>query len=159
MMARKGLVPAVLAGALLALPAWAECKVDRVTLRGDFGQVAFTVEIADEDHEQATGLMHRPSMPRFSGMLFDFQTPGPRNFWMENTLIPLDMLFIDPAGVVQHIHPMAVPLDRTPISSVSRDIRYVLEINGGMAERLGLAPGVQMQHPSVAPEAAVWPCE
>ncbi len=158
MMRVSGLV-ALLVGGLAALPALAQCSVDKVALRGPFGQVAFSVEIADDDSERAVGLMHRPSMPRFSGMLFDFHSPGPRSFWMENTLIPLDMLFIDETGVVRHIHHRARPLDRTPIHSGSDDIRYVLEINGGMAETLRLQPGIEMQHPSVPADRAVWACQ
>lgn len=153
------LLAAVLAAGLVASAATAECSPDKVNLRGAFGQAAFTVEIADDDAERALGLMHRPSMPRFSGMLFDFQEPGSRSFWMENTLIPLDMLFINEAGVVRHIHHRARPLDRTPISGGSADIRFVLEINGGMAERLRLQPGIEMQHPAVPAEQAAWPCD
>lgn len=158
-MTRAGWLSSVVAGALLAGPALAECSQDKVHLRGPFGQVAFTVEIADEPAGQALGLMHRPSMPRFSGMLFDFHGPGSRSFWMENTLIPLDMLFIDETGVVRHIHHRARPLDRTPISGGSDAIRYVLEINGGMAETLRLMPGIEMQHLSVPADRAVWPCQ
>lgn len=158
-MMRETVVAALLAGGLAAGPALAACSVDKVNLRGPFGQVAFSVEIADEPAEQSLGLMHRPSMPRFSGMLFDFHGPGTRNFWMENTLIPLDMLFIDETGVVRHIHHRAVPLDRTPIPGGSDDIRYVLEINGGMAETLRLMPGIEMQHPSVPADRAVWACD
>lgn len=158
-MVRWNMLPALLAGGLGATAAMADCVETKVNLRGPFGQASFTVEIADDDAERALGLMHRASMPRFSGMLFDFQGPGARNFWMENTLIPLDMLFIDETGVVRHIHHRARPLDRTPISGGSNDIRYVLEINGGMAETLRLMPGIEMQHPSIPDERAVWACQ
>ena len=136
----------------------ATCSEDRISLRGPRGQAAFTVEIADDYQARALGLMHRESMPRFSGMLFVFDTPQRAVFWMENTLIPLDMLFIDAQGVVQTVHENAIPMDRTPIDG-GFGIQYVLEINGGMAGRLGLEPGVEVRHPAIAQETAAWPCE
>lgn len=151
------LVSAGLMTALSIAPAIADCVPDRVTLRSDAGQVSFTVEIADTDGERAQGLMHRESMPRFSGMLFVFDHPHRSVFWMENTLIPLDMLFIDPQGVVQHIHENAIPLDRTPIDG-GPGIQYVLEINGGMALMLGLEPGAELRHPAIDQENAAWSC-
>lgn len=139
-------------------PALADCVETRVTLRSDGGQAAFTVEVADDDDERSLGLMHRESMPRFSGMLFDFESPQRAVFWMENTLIPLDMLFIDQHGTVQRIHENAIPLDRTAIDG-GDGIRFVLEINGGMASMLGIEEGAQMRHPRVPQASAVWACE
>lgn len=148
--------------ALAAMPALAAdtaCRDDRVDLRGPWGQTAFTVEVVDTDETRAQGLMHRESMPRFSGMLFAFDPPpGRAVFWMENTLIPLDMLFLDEAGRVTHIHHDARPLDRTPIHG-GEAVMYVLEINGGMARRLGIAVGSDLRHPRIDPALAVWPCE
>lgn len=142
-----------LAGAASA----AECSEGRVQIRGDFGSAAFTVDIADTDAERAQGLMHVPSMPRFNGMLFVFERPQRAVFWMENTLIALDMLFVDEAGVVQTVHENAVPMDRTPIDG-GEGIRYVLEINGGMAGRLGIEPGAQLRNPAMQQDGAAWPC-
>lgn len=147
-------------GLLTAAAAAAEpaCRADRVDLRGPWGSVAFTVEVADTAASRALGLMHRPSMPRFSGMLFVFEPPpGPVSFWMENTLIPLDMLFLSEAGVVTHIHHEARPLDRTPIPGGDA-VLYVLEINGGMARRLGINEGTELRHPAIDPALAAWPC-
>lgn len=159
---REGLAGGVLAGVMvlgMTAPVLAsECREDRVQLRSAQGTAAFTVEIADTDAERAQGLMHVPSMPRFNGMLFVFDQPQRAVFWMENTLIPLDMLFIDDRGVVQSVHENAVPLDRTPIDG-GEGIRYVLEINGGMASRLQLAPGAELRHPAIAADQAAWPCE
>jgi uncharacterized membrane protein (UPF0127 family) len=76
---------------------------------------------------------------------------------MRNTLIPLDMLFADPTGRITRIHPKAVPLDETTIDG-GEGVQYVLEINGGLATRLGIAEGDVMQHPMFGPEAAA-PCE
>lgn len=133
------------------------CAEDTVWIRGEFGTARFTVEIADNDAERALGLMHRTSMPQGAGMLFVYETPGALSFWMENTLIPLDMLFVDPTGTVQHIHANAVPLDRTPIRG-GDGLTHVLEINGGLAGALGIRPGDQMRHPSFDPAQAAWPC-
>lgn len=156
MRGRLGVIAALVlvAGA----PAWAECRDDRVELRGSWGSTAFTVEIADTVATRSRGLMHRASMPRFSGMLFVFDPPpGPASFWMENTLIPLDMLFIDQTGRVGHIHHEAVPLDRTAIHG-GDDVLYVLEINGGMARRLRITEGSELRHPRIDPALAAWPC-
>jgi uncharacterized membrane protein (UPF0127 family) len=81
-------------------------------------------------------------------MLFAYEDPQTANFWMENTLIPLDMLFASPDGTILTIHENAVPLDRTPISG-GDGVQYVLEINGGLAGRLGIEPGDVMQHPAI----------
>ncbi|MEZ5751155.1 MAG: DUF192 domain-containing protein [Paracoccaceae bacterium] len=144
--------------AALAAPAMAaDCVADRLAIRGDFGQASFNVEVADTPDERATGLMHRPSMPRFAGMLFVFDRPERAVFWMENTMIPLDMLFIDETGVVRTIHENAIPYDRTPIDG-GPGITYVLEINGGLADMLGIEPGAEIQHPFIAQDGAVWPC-
>ena len=159
---REGLAGGVLAGVMavtMAVPALAsDCREDRVQLRSAQGTAAFTVDIADTDAERAQGLMHVASMPRFSGMLFVFDRPQRAVFWMENTLIPLDMLFIDERGVVQSVHENAVPMDRTPIDG-GEGIAFVLEINGGMASRLQLAPGAELRHPAVAQDLAAWRCD
>ena len=95
--------------------AFATCRDDSVYLRGDWGQARFSIEITDTFASQQLGLMNRQSMPLSSGMLFVYESPRPLSFWMRNTLIPLDMLFIDSKGIVTHIHHMAKPLDETPI--------------------------------------------
>jgi len=153
------LAVAGLAGAGLAGEgAQAECRDDRVDLRGTWGQARFNVEIADTDATRASGLMFRETMPRFSGMLFVYDRPDRAVFWMENTLIPLDMLFIDETGRVNHIHHDARPLDRTAIDG-GADVLMVLEINGGMARRMGIAPGSELRHPRLDTEQALWPCD
>lgn len=155
-----GLWLALLLCLLALLPArgHAACADTRVDLRGAWGNARFTVEIADDDASRAQGLMHRESMPRWSGMLFVFDGPGRRSFWMANTLIELDMLFITPEGVVAHVHDRAIPHDRTPISG-GDGIQYVLEINGGLAAQLGIASGSEMRHPRLDQTIAAWPCD
>ena len=147
----------------LAVAAWlwagaavAQCAPDVVTVKGDFGQARFKVAVADDNAERAQGLMNVPQMPTMSGMLFVYEEPQTASFWMRNTLIPLDMIFAAEDGTVRNIHARAVPLDETPILG-GDDIKYVLEINGGLAARLGLAPGDVLQHPAIGPEAAL-PC-
>ena len=143
----------------LTLPAAASalCSDDRVEIRGDFGTARFRVSVADTPQERAQGLMHVPEMPRMTGMLFVYERPQQVSFWMENTLIPLDMIFADETGVVRRIHENAVPLDRTPIPG-GDGIQYVLEINGGMASELGLSEGDEMRHPAIAQNLAAWAC-
>ncbi len=131
------------------------CTLETVRLRGDWGQARFTVEIADDPDEQARGLMFRETLPRSSGMLFVFPRPRRAAFWMRNTLIELDMLFIAPNGTVQHIHHRAQPLDETSIDG-GGGVLAVLEINGGLAKQLGIEVGSEIQH-LLLPNS-VWPC-
>lgn len=142
---------------MLCTPAWAgECAPDRADLRGDWGAASFRVELADTEQARAEGLMFRAKLPRFSGMLFVYPRPQRASFWMKNTLIPLDMLFMDESGIVQHIHHRAVPGDLTPIDG-GKGILAVLEINGGLAATLKIDVGSQLRHPALADKAA-WPC-
>ncbi len=90
-------------------------------------------------------------------MLFVYEEPQPVAFWMRNTLIPLDMLFFDGSGRLERIHSNAVPHDETPIPG-GNDIRYVLEINGGLAESLGIDLGAEIRSPALDQAAAAWPC-
>ncbi|QDC11566.1 DUF192 domain-containing protein [Oceanicola sp. D3] len=143
------------AGEALVTPA-PGCEMDEVRLRWGEGQARFSVEIADDAAERSQGLMHRKSMARSAGMLFIYPKPGHVSFWMRNTLIPLDMIFLDERGVVQRVHSNAIPLDETPISG-GPGIFAVLEINGGLARAFGIAPGAQMLHPAFG-SAAAWPC-
>ena len=137
--------------------AFADCASDRVDLRGDWGQARFTVEVADDAGERAEGLMHRDKLARSAGMLFVYDRPQRVAFWMQNTRIPLDMIFLDEAGRVKRIHANAVPFDQTSIPG-GDDIKYVLEINGGLSARLGIAEGSELRHPQIGPNPA-WPCD
>ncbi len=148
---------AFVAAALWGGAAMAACSADRVTITGDFGRANFTVTVADDNMERSRGLMFVEDMPTMTGMLFIYETPRRASFWMRNTLIPLDMLFADPTGVITRIHENAVPLDETSIDG-GEGVQYVLEINGGMAARLGIEEGDVMQHPAFG-ETAAAPCE
>ncbi|MDE0589781.1 DUF192 domain-containing protein [Halocynthiibacter sp. C4] len=147
-----------IAASTMTSGAIAECASDRVSLRGPWGQAQFTVEIADTERSRATGLMNRESMPRGAGMLFLYDSPRAMTFWMRNTLIPLDILFISPQGEVLHIHQMAKPLDETLIPGPDGAIA-VLEINGGLAETFGMTAGTEVQHNFFEKFGAKWPCE
>lgn len=133
------------------------CRSDQVEMRGDFGTVRFRVEIADTPASRAQGLMFVRQMPQMSGMLFVYERPQSVSFWMENTPIPLDMIFADATGTIQRVHAEAVPFDRTPIPG-GDDIQYVLEINGGMAATIGIVAGDVMRHPAITQSIAAWPC-
>lgn len=147
-----------LAGALLlaAGTVQAACRADQVDLRGGFGEMRFAVEVADDARERAQGLMHREQLGTYAGMLFVYEYPQTVAFWMKNTLIPLDMIFLDAQGRVAHIHHRAVPGDLTPIPG-GNGILAVLEINGGLSERFGIKPGDVMRHPAFAQDP-LWPC-
>ncbi len=154
----KSLVVAGLMAASAPVGAFAMCTPSHADLRGDWGQMRFAVEIADDPAERAQGLMFRESMPSTAGMLFVYQTPEPLSFWMRNTLIPLDLLFLDETGTVVHIHENAVPLDETAISGGDAPLLAVLEINGGMSRQLGITVGTQLRHPNLPQNAAAWAC-
>ncbi len=134
-----------LATLLLAACSNAESKLILHTAKGDF---AFTIEIADDGAERAQGLMFRDHLAADAGMLFDYGTEQMAAFWMQNTLIPLDMIFIGADGIVKNIHVNARPLDTTSIPS-KFPIRFVLEIPGGRSTEIGLAVGDRMEHPLV----------
>ena len=113
-------------------------------LRGSLGEAAYALEIADESGEQARGLMFRRTMVADYGMLFVFPDERPRRFWMRNTLIPLDLLFIRADGTLDSMSENAQPLDERGEPS-DGPARYALELNAGEAARLGLEPGVRVE--------------
>lgn len=131
------------------------CEPGKIEIRTDGGSETFLIEIADEPAEMARGLMFRTALPADAGMLFVFDQPRRANFWMHNTMIPLDMIFIDATGRVESIaERMDTFSDRT--SASAGDVRAVLEINGGLSAKLGIGPGAQAVHPTFdqAPEDA-----
>ena len=132
------------------------CDRQAVELRGPWGQARFAVEIADDPAERAQGLMHRESLGASRGMLFLYERPHRATFWMRNTLIPLDIIFLDARGIVTRIHENAQPLDETTIDG-GPGVVAVLEINGGLARRIGVTEGSELRHPFFGAQAA-WPC-
>ena len=110
------------------------------------GVHAFSVEIVDNDADRAKGLMYRKELPEGRGMLFDFQREQDVSFWMQNTYIPLDMIFIQGDGRILRIAENTEPLSTKLIPSGGA-VRAVLEVIGGTARKLGIAPGDRVAHP------------
>ena len=131
---------------LLVLLPLAACAADnRLVVKSKNGDHAFTVELVDTPETRAKGLMFRESLAPDAGMLFDFKESREVSFWMSNTLIPLDMIFITAEGLVANIHSNARPRDLTSIPS-DGPVMFVLEIPGGRSKELGLAPGDLVVH-------------
>ncbi len=106
----------------------------------------FTVELATNDEERARGLMYRKELPEGRGMLFDFKTEQPAEFWMRNTYVSLDIIFIRGDGRILRIAENTEPLSERLIPS-GGPIRGVLEVVAGTARKLGIAPGDKVAHP------------
>lgn len=118
----------------------AALPVETIQIDTAAGPRAFTVEIAADAISQERGLMHRRVMPLDAGMLFDFHQEARVSFWMKNTPLPLDMVFIRADGTVASVEPNAIPFSTESIPS-DGPVRAVLEINGGQAHALGIKPG------------------
>ena len=156
--ARRVALAAVLALGATGAGAEPVCSEGAVFLRTPGGtEMRFSVEIADDTAERSLGLMNREHMARSSGMLFLYPKPQRAGFWMKDTLIPLDMIFMDQTGRVTKVHNQAVPLDRSGIDG-GKGVKFVLEINGGLAKTLGIVPGSALLHPAVDQGLALWPC-
>jgi uncharacterized membrane protein (UPF0127 family) len=121
---------------------------EELTIAGKSGPHEFQVEIADEPRETEFGLMFRRSMGENEGMLFDFGGEEPRSFWMRNTYIPLDMLFIKGDGTIESIAERTTPLSDKSVPSKGA-VRYVLEINAGTSDELGIEPGDKVSGPAL----------
>ena len=104
----------------------------------------FTVEVASSNAEQAKGLMFRKQMGADEGMIFPFDPPRQASFWMKNTVIPLDIIFIGPDRLVSNIAANATPYALDPLRSAGT-AAAVLEINGGRAAELGIVPGAKVE--------------
>jgi len=110
-----------------------------LTIHSSTGVHRFTVQVAATEEQQERGLMFYRSLGPDQGMIFPYNPPQEVSFWMENTLIPLDIIFIRPDGTIARIT-NAKPLDRTPLPS-GATIGAVLEIRGGRAAELGIREG------------------
>jgi uncharacterized membrane protein (UPF0127 family) len=106
----------------------------------------FAVELATTPEEQAKGLMFRRSLPEGQGMLFDFHQEQPTSFWMKNTYISLDMIFIRADGRILRIAENTVPRSEALVPS-GGPVRGVLEVIAGTSKKLGIAPGDRVAHP------------
>ena len=119
--------------------------VEQLTIDTARGPAAFTVEIADTEEERARGLMFRNSLAPDRGMLFDFNPPEPVSFWMRNTIVSLDIIFIGVDGRILNIADHTTPYSEEGIPSAGV-VRGVLEIPAGRAEALGIRPGDRVRH-------------
>lgn len=145
----RALLPAVFAVLTLSLTAGCALAaagpqtglpVETITVDTKTGPHPFKVEVAADDQSRETGLMFRKSMAPDAGMLFDFQTPQAVSFWMENTILPLDMLFVRADGTIARIKANATPYSRENIPS-GEPVQLVIELNAGRAQALGISEG------------------
>ena len=108
--------------------------------RADGEELLFTVDLAQSPRETMIGLMMRPSMPIDEGMLFLFEQEREQNFWMANTILPLDIIYIASDGAIVSIAENTTPFSRQSIPS-NGPAQYVLELNAGASQAFGIAPG------------------
>jgi uncharacterized protein len=123
----------------VAAPARAAGKAT-IEIASSTGVHAFDVTLATNEKERERGLMFVKHLPEGQGMLFDFKTDQPVSFWMHNTYISLDMLFIRSDGTITHIAENAKPMSDALIPS-GGSVRGVLEVIAGTAEKFGIKPG------------------
>lgn len=151
--AMKRIFPLLAAAFVLLLaPPWPQTQAqepfawDRLAVVTASGaRHSFRVEIARTPDQQAQGLQGRKSLAADAGMLFDFGTPRPAAFWMKNTLVSLDMIFIGGGGEIVKIVRDTTPLSLAVIPS-DEPVRAVLEVRAGTAARLGIKPGDTVEH-------------
>ena len=133
-------------GLLIAVGPVRPADLQTVEIASKNGVHAFSVEMAENDADRSKGLMYRKELPEGKGMLFDFKREQDVSFWMENTYIPLDMLFIRADGRILRIQENAEPLSQKMIPS-GGPVLAVLELIGGTARKLGIAPGDRVAAP------------
>ena len=148
--ATLGLTALLVAGQAIA------CTYEQIDIRTGAGVSTYSIEIADDAAERAQGLMFRETMPRDHGMYFVYPTGRPVAFWMKNTPLPLDIIYINERGIV-----CSIAADTTPFSEEALPsgcaAQTVLELNGGEAKAAGIRVGAPVRHPAVARPA--WKCE
>ncbi len=119
-----------------------------VLIHARAGDVHVTVELARDEPDRERGLMYRQSLEPGKGMLFIFERPGPLKFWMKNTYIPLDMIFLDGDKKVVFVEENAEPLTLNP-RGPNVHSQYVIEVPGGWARPHGVEPGIAVQFNNV----------
>jgi len=134
---------------LLVAPAY-PAPLPTLEIVSKSGVHTFEVELATTEAEREKGLMFRKEMPEGHGMLFDFHQEQEVSFWMQNTYIPLDMMFIQGDGRILRIAENTTPLSTKLIPS-NGQVRAVLEVIGGTAQKLGIAPGDKVAFPIFGP--------
>src|ERR1700749_908952 len=147
MISRRALLP-MLAALLTGLSGFSvgadlqKFPASELTIISATGPHRFKVELAETPAQMTQGLMFRTSLAPDAGMLFDYKEPTAATMWMSNTLIPLDMLFVDAHGRIVNIHERAVP-QSLDIIAAAAPVRAVIELNGGTPSRLALRAGGQ----------------
>jgi uncharacterized membrane protein (UPF0127 family) len=143
-------ITSMVAGLMLALfwitPPPLAATTGTLEIASKTGVHSFSVEVVGTDAERAKGLMYRRELPEGHGMLFDFKTEQPVAFWMKNTYVPLDMIFIRADGRILRIAENTEPLSERLVPS-GGPILGVLEVVAGTAKKLGLAPGDKVSYP------------
>jgi len=137
-------------GAPAAATVEAKMREDRLAIVTRSGEVAIDVEVAETEDQRALGLMYRTSLGDKRGMFFPYPKAEELTMWMRNTYIPLDMVFIRADGTVHRIERRTEPLSERIIAS-GGPVTAVLELAGGAAERLGVAPGDTVRHKHFKP--------
>ena len=145
-----GLSIALTAGQVLA------CSDNTIDLRTGAGVKTYTIEIADTTAERAQGLMFREEMARDHGMYFVYPTGRPVAFWMKNTPLPLDIIYINERGIICSIAANTTPFSEEALPSRCA-AQTVLELNAGEAKAAGIRVGAPVRHSAVANPA--WSCE
>ena len=130
---------------LFAAPYAAASERTPLSIETPNGTHNFRVELAITPAERGKGLMFRRSLPEDYGMLFDFERDQPAHFWMKNTFVSLDILFVGSDGIVKSIAENTVPLSLDIIES-GVPVRFVLEVVAGTTARLGIEPGARVRH-------------
>ena len=148
MAARFGVVvcAALVAASGVSVDARADAPLQRLEVDTASGPHLFKVEVMSTDAERERGLMNRRSLAKDRGMLFDFHKEAPVFFWMKNTYIPLDMIFVGADGRVVNVKHDAKPLDETIIPS-GEPAQGVIEVIAGVADAIGVKPGDEVKHP------------
>ncbi len=123
--------------------------VETIVIDTKTGPHRFRVEVAADNESRERGLMFRKSMAPDAGMLFDFHTPQLVSFWMENTILPLDMLFVRADGTIARIKANATPYSEETIPS-GEPVQLVIELNAGRAAALGISEGARVHAPELA---------
>lgn len=138
---------------VFALSACAQGPRIEIVGAGGARRAMVSVEIADTDAARQYGLMYRRHLDENAGMIFVFKAPQHLEFWMKNTIIPLDMIFADGSEKIVGIVRQAEPFSRS-IDAVDADSQYVLEVNGGFCDRHGIKPGDTLRFVGFVPKTA-----
>ena len=132
--------------------AQANCPEADLIISGSWGEVSFKEALARTPEQRRLGLMFVTDLADQSGMLFVYPYPQSVSFWMRNTPLSLDILFIDEDGIVQRIEQSATPFS-TELLNGGSDIQYVLELHAGVAAKHDISKGDRSAHPSIGPNA------